>query len=646
MCGIAAIINLSNTQAPPEPLIKTMTNSMLHRGPDDEGFYCDHQVALGHRRLSIIDLSKDGRQPFFSLDGICGVMFNGEIYNYQQLRPSLEQKGHQFRSKTDTEVILHTYREKGIQCLQDFNGMFALIIYDKAKHKLFIARDRIGIKPLYFCQHDGRLLIGSEVKALLQYPGFRPQYDLEGISSYMSFRYPIADISLYQSVQTLAPGHYMEIDVQSGHITTHQYYELPIVPESADLGETYYREKVYEILRSAIEYRMISDVKIGAYLSGGLDSSIVVSQMAQLSSKPVKTFTIGFEEKGYNEFDYAKMVAERYQTEHHELLMNAGNYLAKMKSLIRYKDAPLGVANEPALYDMSRELKKHFTVVLSGEGADEIFGGYGRIFRSPLDFQRLSALQNGHAIQADPFAQQLHKNLKKKYGLQSFEHPLDFFLHLYQYNGWQDKEHFLSSDFKASLHSDQRIFSIYQSYFDRLKDLSLYQQFMWIFEKIHIVGLLQRVDVTTMATSVEARVPFVDHRLVEFAFQIPVKYKLRWKSALHAAVGQMHNADQISEVYDDPKYILKKTFEKDLPKEVVWRKKIGFPVPVHTWFGNEFNAMARSLLLDQTARERGLYNTEFIEKALNDEQAFKDHRFGLKIWMLVNLELWLREYFK
>ena len=645
MCGIAAIINLSNTNRIPESLIASMTHRMEHRGPDDFGIYIDEQVALGHRRLSIIDLSKDGKQPFFDESGQYSITFNGEVYNYQELKQALLQKGYSFRSKTDTEVILNAYRDRGIDCLQDFNGMFAMALYDKPAQRMFVARDRIGIKPLYYCHFDGRLLFASEIKALLQYPGFHPQYDLEGISSYLSFRYPIANLSLYQSIHPLPPGHFLKVDLQKGTFQQHQYYELPIQPESIDLGESFYQKQVHELLRSSIQYRMISDRKVGAYLSGGLDSSIVVSQMAQLNNNAVKTFTIGFQEKGYNEFEYARMVAERYQTEHHELLMSADDYLAKMKTLIGYKDAPLGVANEPALYEMSKALKEHFTVVLSGEGADEIFGGYGRIFRSPLDFQRMKALQNGHALHDDPLVQQLQHNLSQKYGQHKFQDPLSFFLHLYQYTGWADKEQLLSDDFRAHLHHDQRIKATFQPYFDQLRGLSPYQQFMWIFEKVHIVGLLQRVDVTTMATSVEARVPFVDHRLIEFAMSIPVKYKLRWKSAVHEAIGQLHNTDQISEIYDDPKYILKKAFEKDLPHEVVWRKKVGFPVPVHSWFGNEFNALAHALLLDQTAKERGLYNTAFIEKALKDQQAFTNHRFGLKIWMLVNLELWLREYF-
>jgi len=315
-----------------------------------------------------------------------------------------------------------------------------------------------------------------------------------------------------------------------------------------------------------------------------------------------------------------------------------------MKRLIRFKDSPLGVANEPALHVMSKELKKYITVVLSGEGADEIFGGYGRIFRSPYDYIRLKELDKNDELSSEAVYELMKENLTAKYGENRFNSPLEHFLYLYGYISWQDKQNFLHSDTIAQLDNDNQLASLFAEQFDKVKELDIYDQYLWIFEKMHIVGLLHRADMTTMATSVEARVPFVDHRLVEFALSIPVKYKLKWKSEADEKEAVGYNCDQISEKYDIPKYILKKSIGDDLPQTVVYRKKMGFPVPVHSWLGGDFNKFAREILLDHRAGGRGLYNQKNLEKYLSDQNLFREHKFGLKIWMLVNLELWFRDY--
>ncbi|HEX9655041.1 MAG TPA: asparagine synthase (glutamine-hydrolyzing), partial [bacterium] len=534
-----------------------------------------------------------------------------------------------------TEVILNAYLEGGIDCIQQFVGMFAFALYDRRSGQVHIVRDRIGIKPLYYAEFEGKLIFASEIKAILRYPGFPREADMIGVSSYLSYRYSLGERSLFKNIRALPPG--WRLQINGSAIAAKPYWELPILPDADDdRGEDYYLARTRELLTSAVQYRMISDVPLGAYLSGGLDSSVVVAVMSNLTKRSVETFTIGFEQEEFNEFKYAKLVANRYKSNHHEILLSPGDYIANMMRLIRFKDAPLGVANEPALYIMSVELKKFITVVLSGEGSDEIFGGYGRIFRSPDDYQRLKELQqNGRC---DPL---LKENLQKKYGGKTFNSELEHFLDQYQYVKWEDKLSFLSSDLISFLDGDRELTGLFADHFEKLHGLSQYQKYMWIFEKLHIVGLLGRVDTTTMATAVEARVPFVDHRLVEFALTIPVKYKMKWKDQGAAA---LLNSDQISEVHDIPKYLLKKAYEPELPAEVIWRRKMGFPVPVHQWFGKEFNAFAKDLLLSARARERGVYNRAFIEKILGDASLFESHRFGLKVWMLVNLELWFREY--
>ena len=640
MCGIAGVINLQNTARVPDEVIRQMTDVLTHRGPDGSGYFVDAQVAFGHRRLSIIDLSDAGKQPMKNVEGDHVLTFNGEVYNFEEIRNSLGG-GYQYRSHTDTEVLIHAFKEKGINALQDFNGMFAFALYQREAKKTYIVRDRIGIKPLYYAEQDGKLLFGSEVKAILQYPGFEYGYNKNGISSYLSYRYPIGEQTLFDNVKSLPAGHYIE--VSDGKYTINQYYELPIVEEQPDLGEEYYIDKIRDLLKSSVKYRMIADVPFGAYLSGGLDSSIVVALMAQITNEPIKTFTIGFKEEGYNEFEYAREVADRFNTDHHEILLSSDNYIDNMQKLIGFKDAPLSVPNEPALHVMSAELKKYITVVLSGEGADEIFGGYGRIFRSPYDYQRLSELRTSGDLNGKTVSSLLRDNLNHKYGNRSFDNELDHFLHLYQYINWDEKGRYLSSSMMNDLKGDSFNNSLFQEQYKKLDGLSHYDKYLWIFEKFHIVGLLHRLDMSTMATSVEGRVPFVDHRLVEFAMSIPFEHKIRWKSLVAAAA---LNADQISETHDMPKYILKKSFEEDLGENITWRKKVGFPVPVHKWLSGDFHQMAKDLLLDGTARDRGMYNQAHLEKVLQNKELFTEHKFGLKIWMLVNLELWFRTYFK
>jgi asparagine synthase (glutamine-hydrolysing) len=638
MCGITGLISFRKERYS-ETLLWSMTDTMVHRGPDGGGVYVDDGVGFGHRRLSILDLSEAGKQPFIQDELI--ITFNGEIYNFRELKEQLGS-GFQYQSETDTEVILNAYRKYGIDCITSFNGMFAFALFDKKNQKAYLVRDRLGIKPLYYTQTNNELIFGSEVKAILASGKYKAAYSQEAISSYLSFRYPIGAQSLFEGVSQLEPAHYLEINLSTGAIKKVKYWEVPIVEHREDLGEEYFKEKLNELLTESVEYRMISDVDFGAYLSGGLDSSIVVALMSQIHKNPIKTFTIGFEEKEFNEFAYSKMVADLYNTEHNTIMLQSDKYFETGEMLIEYKDAPLSVPNEPAIYMMSKALKEHFTVVLSGEGADELFGGYGRIFRSPYDLERYQNIER-YAIE-NSVVDEFRKSLTARYGDVDVEITA-FMLKLYKYISLDDKKNFMSADFLQATNYDRGLYDYFYRHFQKVKTLSFSDQYMWVFENIHLQGLLNRLDMTTMAASVEGRVPFVDHKLVEFAFALPVKYKLKWKSEWHKMYSAHLTSDKISEVYDIPKYILKKTFDKRLPEEVVWRKKMGFPVPLHKWFGDSFNEYAKQILLDERARRRGLFNSENLEKLLSDKSNFAQHSFGIKVWMLVNLELWLNKYF-
>lgn len=607
------------------------------RGPDDRGYYTDGDVQLGHRRLSIIDLRAEARQPMSTQNDELVCVFNGEIYNYLELREELEASGYVFRTKSDTEVLINAYHRYGFDCVKKFIGMFAFVVYDKRSRLLFMARDRLGIKPLFYSTSGGGFVAASSVPAILDL-GCERKLDLASVSSFFSFRYPINNNSFYEGIEQLPPGHYAVVrDRRVGTITRYWDFVDQIALQKDDRGEEYYLEKLRDLFASSVAYRMRADVPVGAYLSGGVDSSAVVAEMAGLTNVPIKTFTIGFGEKGFNEFEYARSVATRYSTDHHEINVSGAHYLDVMANLTRIKGAPLGVPNEVPLYLMSKELKKHVTVVLSGEGADEIFGGYGRLFRSADDYEKLCARDGGKNL---PNA--LKEKLEKRYGTGRFDTELEHFLFLYRYMGEAEKSRllgpaFLGNSYEASLKAEfAEIFA------EVPHDAGYMTRMMASFEKLHLPGLLQRVDTSTMAASVEARVPFVDHRLVEFAFSIPERYKLKWNTEPEKVYGLL--GAEISEVYDTPKYLLKKSMEDKLDHDVLYRRKMGFPVPLDEWFGGEFREYAKKRLFYGVAVQEGILNREWVSDTLDACNVERGGMAGLWLWQCLSLETFLEQF--
>ena len=642
MCGILGQINLGTTGDIDKVKFKKALDLQEHRGPDDSDIYMEDTFIFGHRRLSIIDLDSHAKQPMVSKCGNYILVFNGEIYNYNEIKDELLEKGYGFTTSSDTEVLLYAYIEYGIDCIEKFIGMFAFAIQDKVNNLTYIVRDRLGIKPLYYTSQDDKFIFSSEIKSILELDKKEREINNNAVSSYFSFRYPILNDTFFNDISSLAPAHYIKIS--NNEMKTIEYWNVAekFKEQKNDKGEEYYIKELRNILESSIKYRMISDVPFGAFLSGGVDSSVITAIMAKNSSEPIKTFTIGFEEEGFNEFEYAKIVADKHKTKHREIVLSGEDYIETMENLISYKDAPLSVPNEAPLYLMSKELKKYITVVLSGEGADEIFGGYGRIFRSPYDLERLENLDklDLSVDEKDEFI----RALIKKYGVDTFSNEIEHFMNVYSYTSLSDKKELLSSD--INLEKIENLFiDKFMSYFNELEADPYYNKLMYAFEKIHVVGLLHRADMTTMATSVEARVPFVDHRVVEFAFSIPLKYKLKWNSEKDKEKAKFLMSDKISEVYDTPKYILKKAYEDILPKEILYRKKMGFPVPLNNWFGGQFNEYAKKILLSAEAQSRNLYNIENIKEWLDSDKLSTDHSFAMKIWMLINLELFNKKYF-
>jgi len=640
MCGITGIVS-SNNQNIEKQLVYDMTNLISHRGPDGHGYYFNKGVGFGHRRLSIIDI-EGGHQPMSDIEKSIWITYNGEIYNFIDLKNQLIQKGYEFRTNCDTEVIIYAYKEWGEDAFSHLNGMFALAIWDSNNKKLVLARDRRGVKPLYWSMIGSKLIFSSEVKSIISNPGFKKVANIDAISSYLTFRQAIGDLTFFKGVEKLLPGHYLVY--RNGDLKVNKYYDLPINNNKEDLGFKYYMEGVHEKLEYSVKQRMMSDVPLGAYLSGGLDSSLLVAIMSNYSSSKVKTFSIGYDENEYNEGEYAKIVSIHCNTDHNQIKILKQDYLDNWIKLINHKSAPLSIPHEVPLYKMSVELKKYITVVLSGEGADELFGGYGRVQRSPMDWKKIKFIRN-------ILGSSLSKLLIKKFPKNSIINELknsthrDQFLSVYNWMPLEQKWDLFSDEISDQINNDEKTLGIVDDIFKKTRDINPYDRILHFFEKIHLDCLLDRLDMMSMAASVESRVPFVDdHELVDFVTNVPFKYKMVWNSLLDRFKALFYSSANASEVLDTNKFILRKTGAQLLPKEIAYRKKLGFPTPLDNWFKTGLINYAREILLDQFAIDRNIFNKEKMEKFLTSNENLPYDFYGKKIWMLMNVELWYRDF--
>lgn len=599
MCGISGIFSLDKVNNIEERINK-MNNSVLHRGPDFGNFkILSKNNAIGHRRLSIIDLNETGNQPMTTHSKVWHIVFNGEIYNFNEIKKELNYK---FISKSDTEVILASIEEKGINWfLEKANGMFAIALYNLSENKLFLIRDRLGIKPLYYYYDKNKLIFSSEIKGILSSGLVKAEFNESAVDEYLGNRYIREPYTFFKNIYQVNSGSYLIFN-NSLELEEHKYWKLPDYfnldvkfneNEIADLFEK-------EILKS-IKHRLISDVELGTYLSGGVDSSLITAIAKKYKKGILNTYTIGFQE--LNEFKYSRLVAERYKTNHHEILMNEGEYIKNWERLISLKDGPLGVPNEIPLAIMSEKLKEKITVVLSGEGADELMGGYGRIFRSPFDYEHQDKIKSFYNYVINQY-EYVPRNMRNKFLSTSFEYR-DIF------------------DSKIKKEFDNR---------------SNEENIFRFFHNYHVKGLLQRVDMTTMQASVEARVPFLDHNLIEFSYKkIPYDLKLRWKSENDMLIAKNKTSVDYSEILDTPKYLLRKISYNYIPDNIIERKKVGFPVPLTKWFTN----------LKETAKTRLSNVTWLKEDCLNDllKMSENQDRSGQVLWMFINIELFREKYF-
>lgn len=618
MCGITGFYNL-NGKPVDKGLILLMTEKVKHRGPDDSGVYFGQNIALGQTRLSIIDLSKDGHQPMCDISENYWIVFNGEIYNFKEIRKELEFLGHNFKSKTDTEVILNSYKQWKEKCLDKFDGMFAFAIYDKVKKEIFVARDRMGEKPLYYYFDNEKFIFASEIKAILEDKEIKREINNQGLVNYFTFGHSVAPDTIYKGIKKLLPGHY--IIFKTNKIEIKRYWDISFSSQKQDLGEKFYYENTKKILEESVKERLISDVPLGVFLSGGIDSSLVVSMMAKNNIKPLKTFSVGFDMPGkeFNELKDAKIVANYFGTEHHELLLKESDLINTLNKIVYHFDEPFGDAASFPVFCMSQFAKKYVSVVLTGEGGDEIFGGYRRYV---MEKNKHKFLFLNHIFK-NKF---LNDSIGEIPGLRRFKKMVNAFSvkdDLLRYTKWIS---FFSPDVLDKLLKDEIKNDPLLSYRDQL---SLFKNDNWtsavmgLDQKILLPdGYLEKVDKMTMSFGLESRAPFLDHKIVEFANSIPVKYKINGF---------------------DTKSILRKIAREYLPNEICKKPKHGFAVPTNNWLRFGLEGYLKEVIFDQRTRQRGYFNYDYIEKIYKLYQG-KNQPLDSQMWLLLNFELWYRQF--
>lgn len=615
MCGIAGLFSLSGKPVS-EAEVQSMCDAMVHRGPNDDGYYTAPSVALGMRRLSIIDID-GGHQPVHNEDGSVWVVFNGEIYNFKTLRSLLERQGHRFYTDTDTEVIVHLYEQYGESCVDKMRGMFAFAVWDERRKTLLLARDRLGIKPLFYTVADGRLAFGSELKVLLQLPEVERRLSWSSVNYLFTAMCTPAAESIVENVHKLKPGHILTASARHG-IQVRQYWDVDFDPDYGK-SESYFVERLRDLLEESVRLRLIADVPLGAFLSGGVDSSAVVATMARLSSGPVKTFSIGFPDKDYDELDYARQVARKFGTDHHELIVDP-NVLSVIDDLAWYLDEPFGDSSAIPTYMVSKLASEHVTVVLSGDGGDELFAGYDRYLKERKE-RRLAKIPSpirkiaGFAGKLMPEGLK-GRNFLRHLAFDGAERYLDANILFRE----AEKAALFQPDAYQFIHrEDPR--SIWRPVLDNKRThwLSLLQ---YMDTKSYLPNdILTKVDRMSMAHSIEARVPLLDHKLVEFAATIPPELKLKGKTT---------------------KYIFKKAFEGILPKEILQRRKQGFAIPLGRWFRGQLSLYVRDLLLSRKSLERGLFSKSYIERLIKMND--RGRSLDLQLWTLITFELWCRRF--
>ena len=627
MCGIAGIFDLSGQREMDRELVSAMNQTQFHRGPDEGGLHLEPGVALAHRRLSIIDLSS-GQQPMFSADNTVCVVYNGEIYNFMDLAEELKQKGYQFKTRCDTEVIIYAWQEWGEDCVHHFRGMFAFAIYDQNKQSIFLARDRLGIKPLFYSiLPDDQLVFGSELKVIKAHPDLPREMNPQAVEDYFALGYVPEPKTIYNDVYKLPPGHSLLIQRGQPVPTTREYWDVPFNVAGAATEQQLQQELLAQ-MKEAVDIRMVAEVPLGAFLSGGVDSSAVVAMMAQLQDDPVNTCAIGFDVKQFDETAYAQQVAERYKTNHFEETVDSDDFdlIDKLADLY---DEPYADSSAIPTYRVCELAKKRVTVALSGDGGDENFAGYRRYrwhmneeklrSRLPLWFRRAVF---GFLGRIYPKMDWAPRFLRAKSTFQSLaRNSVEAYMHSVSLAKDDQREALFSDSLKQQLKGYNAIntFNYYAEKSPTDDAMSLIQ---YIDMKTYLVGdILTKVDRASMAHSLEVRVPLLDHKFMEWISSLPPEYKLK---------GQ------------EGKYILKKSLEPHLPNDVLYRQKMGFGVPLGNWFRGPLKERLRSQIVEGGLANTGLFNKQYLEKLVNQHlSGVRDH--SAVLWSLLMFEATTRD---
>lgn len=632
MCGIAGYISPSPPPAQRwHPRLRQAAADMRLRGPDDEGFFFSSRIGLAHKRLAILDL-EGGRQPFEDPSSGSIIVYNGEIYNYRELRTELAAAGHEFLTHSDTEVLLHAYLQWGENCLPRLFGMFAFAIYTPQDGSLFMARDRLGVKPLFWCEQQRTLCFASTMRALLTLLPERPPLNASAISHYLStVRINLGADTLFSGVQLLEPGHWLKV-AATGIRQSACYWEPTCCPQADKPQQTMPEaaEKLRSLVEDSVRMRLISDVPLGGFLSGGLDSTVLASTATRLTANHYHAYSVGYSQQGYHEFNFVDEAAAAYGMNCQKIELRPQDYPELWKMLIQQNALPLTTPNEVPIYALSRSLRQEYTVALSGEGADEVFGGYTIPFFAAHDFDRASrTAPTGAQTPADAailrgYGQSYLPDLATQHML------LNAWLTPGEKNAW------LHPDIVQGLSGDIQMRRFYETLYRRHEDSSTLDRIMLAHLRVNLEGLLLRVDSSTMAASVEARVPFTDHRLVDFAFSLPDAFRLHWRSPEAQRTGETLNTLEIAQQdLLESKRILRTAYATAVPRSILTRPKMSFPVPVFDWMNDWMKPMVQSIIADSPLRH-SLFNPAVIDGWLNGTLPIHP----AKLWPIVNLCLW------
>jgi asparagine synthase (glutamine-hydrolysing) len=620
MCGIVGILKLTPHGQIDDARLKRMRDALRHRGPDGAGSWVEGPVGLGHRRLSIVDLA-GGHQPMTNEDGSLWITYNGEIYNHAELRPGLEAKGHRYATRSDTETILHLYEEEGERCVEKFQGMFAFAVWDKKRRRLLLARDRLGIKPLYYAINGDELLFASEIKAILAAGSIRPEFNRSVLPEFLATRFVAGEETFFHGIQKLLPGRTLSWSVEDG-FQQRRYWQLPRVDDSNSASFETAAAEVREHLAAVVRSHLMSDVPLGLFLSGGLDSSALAALMAPMVKEPIRSFSVGFAEAEANELNYARLVADAVGAEHREIVVSPDDFFAALPNLIWHEDEPIAFTSSIPLNFVSELAREHVKVVLTGEGSDELFLGYPW-YRATAWNERLGRLYFPFMPEAlrgktKELTRLLPRRLRR-YAERSFLglDPGARGLFYENFAVFPDR-------LRSGLLADRELARV-EAYRECLRcyneiDGGTLERMSRADLQTYLVELLMKQDQMSMAASIESRVPFLDHKFVEHIMRLPTRFKLRGLTT---------------------KAVLREAVKDIVPRVILTRGKMGFPVPMGKWLRGPFWPVVEEFVLGTRALERGLFDREAVERLASEHRSgAREH--GDRLWLLVNLELWQR----